>query len=170
MTQWLLSQLTASGGEVAASGGSHLFHSPRKRSNFAAGFRRDALVSHLYHVHPTPIRTSSDLSTLRKRSLSFHGTGKSPTAVVGERTNPTAYCGIGINPSDQSFETCQSTSALQADFNVLKEHSKVCFLLHETTFAAQNTLLCRGLGLNSEVVLPVPTCRRLWESIHECKQ
>ena len=40
------------------------------------------------------------------------------------------------------------------------EHSKVCFLLHETPFAAQNSLLCRGLWLTSEVGLPVHTCRK----------
>jgi len=34
------------------------------------------------------------------------------------------------------------------------EHSKVCFLLHETPFAAQNSLLCRGLWPTSEVGLP----------------
>ena len=160
MIQWLLSRLAASGGEVAASGGSRLFHSPRKRSNFAAGFRRDALGSHLYHVHPTPIRTSSDLSTLRERSLSFHRTGKSPTAIVGERTNPTAYCGIGSNSSDQSFETCQSTSALQADFNVLWEHSKVCFEPLRTTLAAQNSLLCRGSGADLRSRSAHPYSRR----------
>ena len=37
------------------------------------------------------------------------------------------------------------------------EHSKVCFLLHETPFAAQNSLLCRGLWLTSEVGQPVYT-------------
>ena len=37
------------------------------------------------------------------------------------------------------------------------EHSKVCFLLHETPFAAQNSLLCRGLWLSSEVGLPIQT-------------
>ena len=160
MHGWLTGQMAASGGEVAASGGSRLFHSPRKRSNFAAGFRCDALVSHLTHVHPTPIRTSSDLSILRKRSFSFHGTGKSPTAVVGERTNPTAYCGIGSNPSDQSFETCQSTSALQADFNVLWEHSKVCFEPLRTPLAAQNTLLCRGPGADLRSRSAHPYSRR----------
>jgi len=40
------------------------------------------------------------------------------------------------------------------------EHSKVCFLLHETPFAAQNSLLCRGLWPTSEVGLPVHTCRK----------
>ena len=33
------------------------------------------------------------------------------------------------------------------------EHSKVCFLLRETPFAAQNSLLC----LSSEVGLPIHT-------------
>jgi len=45
MIQWLLPQLAVSGGELAASGGSRLFHSPRNRRNFAAGFRRDTQVS-----------------------------------------------------------------------------------------------------------------------------
>ena len=40
------------------------------------------------------------------------------------------------------------------------EHSKVCFLLHETPFAAQNSLLCRWLWLSSEVGLPIHTCRK----------
>ena len=42
------------------------------------------------------------------------------------------------------------------------ENSKVCFLLHETPFAAQNSLLCRGQWLTSEVGLPVYTCRKQW--------
>lgn len=45
MIQWLLPQLAVSGGELAASGGSRLFHSPSNRRNFAAGFRRDTQVS-----------------------------------------------------------------------------------------------------------------------------
>ena len=40
------------------------------------------------------------------------------------------------------------------------EHSKVCFLLHETLFAAQNSLLWRGLWLSSEVGQPFHTCRK----------
>ena len=40
------------------------------------------------------------------------------------------------------------------------EHSKVCFLLHETSFAAQNSLLCRGLWLTSKVSLPIHTGRK----------
>ena len=40
------------------------------------------------------------------------------------------------------------------------EHSKVCFVLHETPFAAENSLLCRGLWLTSEVGLPIHTCRK----------
>ena len=40
------------------------------------------------------------------------------------------------------------------------EHSKVCFLLHETPFAAQNSLLCRGLWLSSKVGQPIHTCRK----------
>ena len=31
------------------------------------------------------------------------------------------------------------------------EHSKICFLLHETPFAVHNSLFCRGLWLNSKV-------------------
>ena len=40
------------------------------------------------------------------------------------------------------------------------EHSKVCFLLHETAFAAQNSLLYRGVRLTSKVALPIHTCRK----------
>ena len=45
MIQWLLPQLAVRGGELAASGGLRLFHSPRNHRNFAAGFRRDTQVS-----------------------------------------------------------------------------------------------------------------------------
>ena len=40
------------------------------------------------------------------------------------------------------------------------EHSKVCFLLHETPFAAQNSLLCRRLWQTSKVGLPIHTGRK----------
>ena len=45
MIQWLLPLLAVSGGELAASGGLRLFHSPRNRRNFAAGFKRDTQMS-----------------------------------------------------------------------------------------------------------------------------
>ncbi|MBQ7427680.1 MAG: hypothetical protein IJV20_10600 [Prevotella sp.] len=45
MHGWITGQLAVSGGELAASGGLRLFHSPRNRRNFAAGFRRDTQVS-----------------------------------------------------------------------------------------------------------------------------
>ena len=123
--QCFMIQLAVSGGELAVSGGSHLFHSPRKRSNFAPGFRRDALVSDISNVHQTLIRISSCRCTQRKQSLSFHRTERCSTAEHGDtrqvqpytgyftslfqlptavqKVKPTAYCGIGSNPSDQSL-------------------------------------------------------------------
>ncbi len=50
------------------------------------------------------------------------------------------------------------------------EHSKVCFLLHETSFAAQNSLLCQGLWLSSEVSQPVHTCRKNRSDNHMSNQ
>ena len=40
------------------------------------------------------------------------------------------------------------------------EHSKVCFLLHETPFAAQNSLLCRGLWPTSVIGLPLRSSKK----------
>jgi hypothetical protein len=40
------------------------------------------------------------------------------------------------------------------------EHSKVCFLLHETPFAAQNSLLRRGLWLSSVIGLPLRSSKK----------
>jgi len=78
-------QLAVSGGEVAASGGSPLFHSPRNRSNFAAGFRRDALSGTAPATSTDSKRTGSNLSRQAGTVFFFSQNKDRPTADVGRK-------------------------------------------------------------------------------------
>ena len=85
MHGWITGQLAVSGGELAASGGLRLFHSPSNRRNFAAGFRRDTQVSDTWHVHPASSREGSNLSRKAETVFFFSQNKESPTADVGRK-------------------------------------------------------------------------------------
>ena len=85
MHGWITGQLAVSGGELAASGGSHLFHSPQNRSNFAAGFRRDALSGTTLATSTDSKRTSSNLSRQAETVFFFSQNKDRLTADVGRK-------------------------------------------------------------------------------------
>ena len=68
----------------------------------------------------------------------------------------TAYCGIGNNTSDLSFQTCQSMSALLADVNVPENIARYVFCCTKLCLLQKTPCPAEGLGLASEVVMPVP--------------
>ena len=89
---------------------------------------------------------SSDLSAMPEGYPSFHR----------KEENPTAYCGTGNKTSDLSFETCQSMSALLADVNVPENIARYVFCCTKLRLQQKTPCSAEGLGLDSEVVMPVP--------------
>ena len=75
-----------------------------------------------------------------------------------------AYCGTGNNSSDLSFLTCQTASALHADIDVPENIARYVFCCTKLRLLQKTPCPAGGLGLDSEVVMPVPAS--IWYRFH----